>query len=420
MRKEERFRLGEFWLERRSDGASDTWQISWYDKRRRQTRQRSTGTADFELAQRRLAEHYVARGERHEEPAAAVLLEHVLMRYYEQHAKALPSEHFADFAIDCWKRFWGESTVSEMSMDRIDEFKGWLARGIERKATEGESIQRPMKPATINRVLAVGRAALRRARLRRELVGGPFIGGVKVPRQRLYRATQKDIARLLNASHGMPWVRRWLVGSIVTLARPEAVLELSRPQLDFDLRRIDMNPPGRLETAKGRPVVPMTETAFQWLSGEWTGLWITYRDKPLASIRMGFERARERADLPATITPYTIRRTLSTELRRRGVPPWEIAGFLGHTVRDYAMTEEYAIYAPDYLSHAAQVLDAYCAELQLLCDFELLRTSCVPEMVPRETQAVDSEVGRLGLEPRTNTLKADRFTSKVRHLKVRR
>lgn len=407
MRKEERFTLGEFWLDRRSDRVSDTWHITWYDARSRQTRQRSTRTADFELAKRILAEHYVTQGQRREEPAAAVFVEHVLMRYFENHASKLPSAHFAEYAIAHWKRFWGVDTIADMTEERIEAFKGTLS---------------DLKPSTINRVLGVGRAAIERAISKRELASGPAISGVQVGRQRLYRASHADMAAILNASS--PWVRRWIVGSMVTLGRPEAVLELSRPQMDFDLRRIDLNPPGRDQTAKGRPIVPMTETAYQWMQGDWTGLWITYEGRPLASIRMGFERARDRAALPSLITPYTIRRTLSTELRRRGVPPWEIAGFLGHKVREYSITEEYAIYSPDYMSHAARVLDAYCAELQPRLDFELLRTSCVPEATVDQHPEVEKlvmnqDVGRLGLEPRTNTLKASSLPSNIKRLRGR-
>jgi hypothetical protein len=114
---------------RRADGASDAWQITWYDGHRRQTRQRSTRTSDFELAQRRLAEHYIAQGERKQEPAASVLIEHVLMRYYETYAKKLPSEHFAAYAIAHWKRFWKDDTIAGMTEDRIEEFTADLVKG---------------------------------------------------------------------------------------------------------------------------------------------------------------------------------------------------------------------------------------------------------------------------------------------------
>jgi hypothetical protein len=70
-----------------------------------------------------------------------------------------------------------------------------------------------------------------------------------------------------------------------------------------------MNPPGRETTIKGRPIIPMVQVAHDNMGGDWTGLWITYPTKkgphPLKSIRMGFERARDRAGLTEQITPYT-------------------------------------------------------------------------------------------------------------------
>ena len=46
-------------------------------------------------------------------------------------------------------------------------------------------------------------------------------------------------------------------------------------------------------------------------------------------------------------------------MRRRGVPPWEVAALHGHSVgKDYAITERYAFYSPDYPSKAVEVRDA--------------------------------------------------------------
>jgi hypothetical protein len=58
-----------------------------------------------------------------------------------------------------------------------------------------------------------------------------------------------------------------------------------------------------------------------------------------------------------------------------GSPPWEIAGFLGHTEDEYEVTEDYAIYSPDDLGLAARAIDEYCRQLQRMLNFELLRTS---------------------------------------------
>ena len=57
-----RFQIGDYWLAKRADGASEHWQITWYDPKSRQTRQRSTGTDDFERAKLALAAHVVRPG----------------------------------------------------------------------------------------------------------------------------------------------------------------------------------------------------------------------------------------------------------------------------------------------------------------------------------------------------------------------
>lgn len=53
---------------------------------------------------------------------------------------------------------------------------------------------------------------------------------------------------------------------------------------------------------------------------------------------------------------------MATELRKRAVPAWEVAGFLGH--KSQGITERYAKYAPDYLGQAVPAIDQYLFELQ--------------------------------------------------------
>jgi integrase len=51
-----------------------------------------------------------------------------------------------------------------------------------------------------------------------------------------------------------------------------------------------------------------------------------------------------------TVTPHTLRHTCGTWMAQAGVPLWEIAGFLGHTVQ--RTTELYAHHHPDYMERA--------------------------------------------------------------------
>ena len=58
----------------------------------------------------------------------------------------------------------------------------------------------------------------------------------------------------------------------------------------------------------------------------------------------------KRAGLSPDVSPYTLRHTMATELRKRGVPAWEVAGLLGHKAGSYRTTEIYAKFGPDYLA----------------------------------------------------------------------
>ena len=61
----------------------------------------------------------------------------------------------------------------------------------------------------------------------------------------------------------------------------------------------------------------------------------------------------------------TIRHTMATELRRAGVPLWDVEGMMGHKMP--STSERYAHYAPGYLSSAVNAIDDYfdthCADV---------------------------------------------------------
>jgi integrase len=150
-----------------------------------------------------------------------------------------------------------------------------------------------------------------------------------------------------------------------TMARPEAILELTRFQLDFESRLVRLNPEGRRQTKKYRPTVPMTETIMPWLRKVKGNHVITYHGGPIRSVKKVFQRLPEDiVALPKRVTPYSIRHTMAKELRRRGVPPWEVQGMLGHKMGGYRTTEVYAKYDPSYLSVARVTIDAIMADIQ--------------------------------------------------------
>ena len=92
-------------------------------------------------------------------------------------------------------------------------------------------------------------------------------------------------------------------------------------------------------------------------------------------MKTAFRKLRRDAELDEKVVPYTIRHT---NLRRGGVDPWEVAGMLGHKVREFRTTERYARFDPSYLSGAITAIDEYFEELQPLVKIRLIRGSSDP------------------------------------------
>ena len=102
---------------------------------------------------------------------------------------------------------------------------------------------------------------------------------------------------------------------------------------------------------------------------------------------------------------------MATELRRRGVPAWEVEGMLGH--KRPGVTEIYAEFAPDYLSKGREAIDAYFADLGK--EYSASPPDCVSSACQHADDSqraidaiadisMDKMVGATGIEPVTPTM----------------
>jgi len=75
-----------------------------------------------------------------------------------------------------------------------------------------------------------------------------------------------------------------------TLARPGAILDLAPCQFDSAHRLLDLNPAGRPQNKKFRPIVPVTSTLMPWLERDFgaVGPYVSYRRKPVRSIDLAY------------------------------------------------------------------------------------------------------------------------------------
>jgi integrase len=167
--------------------------------------------------------------------------------------------------------------------------------------------------------------------------------------------------RFLKAVQAWPHVYVFSMLMLNTLGRPGAILDLAPAQVNLEDRLINLNPKGRRQTKKYRSTVPITDTILPFIAERSVTRFILWRGHPIKSVKKTFGLAVRTAGLPSAITPYSLRHTMAAELRRRGVPAWEVEGLLGH--RRPGATETYAEFSPDYLSQGRQAIDTYFAEL---------------------------------------------------------
>jgi integrase len=242
--------------------------------------------------------------------------------------------------------------------------------------------ERGLAKGPIKRTIGVLGAAMRRAYNTNQLAAVPAVlkptyFGPDAERQRLL--SMDEVKAMWDAE--MPeYIRVFLALANNTAARPEAILELRGNQDDLERRLLHLNPCGRIQTKKYRPTLPISNTLLPYLDANrvYQVQWKKNQKRPLGSPKKAWASLREQAGLDRDVVPYTIRHTMATELRRRGVPEWECRGFMGH--RSGGVTERYAKFQPDHLSAAVKAIDAYCVELDAICEKPVLFTRQVREL----------------------------------------
>lgn len=340
--------VGQYWLSKRR--GSNRWCRTWYDPATEQTRRASLGTSDFQEAHLKLLHWWARHGQQYRQSAAETPLETVLVRYWEAHGRTLASAEMTRIALRYWSDFFPAATVEQIVPSRQREFIAWLK-------TSGHS------DGYIKRVLTVGKAALNRAVKEGELHQAPYIlPGRDAPPKDLVLTTEQS--RALWAAADTDHERAFLALAYATLARPTAILDLRREYVDFGRRLLAQNPPGRRQTRKYRPVVPICDWLLPTLQSAPPGHLVNWHGKPIASMKTAWRSMRRRAGLPVEAVPKTIRHTMATELRAANVPEAEIQGFLGHKAYS-GRTEIYAKYRPDYLGAAARAIDESLIRLRV-------------------------------------------------------
>ncbi len=350
------YQVGEYWLSKLP--RSPAWYRTWYDAKTRQTRRLSLCTTDFDEAKERLTDWVLVNYKRKKESPERVTLAELFAPFYERHASKLASAYQCQLSLRYWLEFHEDASVAAaLDVTEQERFLDWLLN--DKKVSQN----------TAQRVIGVGKTALNWAWKRGMLETVPFIALPKrtasPPRGRPLEV--EDIRKLLAAARS-DHIRHFIYLMIATAARPDAVLDLTFSRCDFERRLITLNPEGREQTKKYRPVVRMPEEIVDYLkelkANSDSDYIINYHGSKVLSTKKAWRQLRKDAGLDDAVNPYSIRHTMARWLRSQSVPAWEVAAQLGHKQKDVSTTEIYAPFDPAYLSNAVKAIDVLLIQIK--------------------------------------------------------
>jgi len=202
---------------------------------------------------------------------------------------------------------------------------------IDATMCEDYAKQRKAGPATIRYELLQLSTALAWGRRNGHITAKPDMWFPATVERKVRALSRGQFERFFDAVKA-PHARLYVLLGLFTMARPSAILELTWDRVDFARGLIDLNPAGRRQTAKRRPVVPMNAELREVLETAYTARQcanvVEHGAKPLASVKKAFQAASERSGIH--VTPYTLRHTGAVWAAEAGVPITAIAQFLGH------------------------------------------------------------------------------------------
>lgn len=368
---EREYRVGEYWLAKRRDGKSpDIWQISSYSPKSRSVIYRSTKQRDLDSAKAVLNAHFAAEQAKRPQEAEDAAVAPQLVLYWKEHGQHARNSSQLEHSIRVWLGFFDQDdvglsvTFAQLRPAVFERFRRWRMGphgysvtwrdkefSHDSEGVRGESVQRNLDDlrAMLNHAVAAGRVPF-----------APKVPSVKTEHRspaRDVRVSLKTLGAMLGFAKSDPSTYRWLALMTATAARPDACLAFD-PKLQDHGKLLDMHPPAWPRTKKRNPFVPCVEPLRPILD-EWAA---DKKAKAYKSKKTAWRQMRALLGLPDAVVPKTIRHTIATELRSRGVPADEISGLLGHVGMNRT-TAVYAKYDPAYLANAAQVLTTVFSEV---------------------------------------------------------
>ena len=352
---------GRYWLIRHP--LNRAFYTAWYNPETKQTQRRSLMTTSSSEATS-IVERLL-REDVHGDPIEALrrkpmtTVAEVLDYYQKECGSNLRSSDAAQTAINHLKsKMGGRRHATLHKRDFLEFAKEFQAAGHALGYT--------------SRVLSVARAAFNLAEEEDKITRAPHVPELRGQKEkdaeplRGREMTTAEIALLFD-NNVEQHLLSFLIGEINSAARPEALLETSTTQIDFASGLIDLNPEGRTQTKKYRPIQRIPVTWQPWLEATPAGPLVVYNGQPVLSVKKAMQALAKRTKLKGRINATSIRHSIGRYMEDQRVPDKQISIFLGHepvsrkrTTRRYSPTNPFH---PDYLREATAAIERFVREI---------------------------------------------------------
>lgn len=319
------------WLEWR-DGVAYAF---WYDEAERKTKRLSLRTRDSREAQDRFAA-FLVEGEAITAPRSDVItVPQALDDYRREHVAANCADpRRQEDAIVHLKAFFGDRPLSSVDIPASHKYAHARRKGIIGVESRRSGKSRCASDGTIRRELNVLLAAANHARRMKRLVEMP---AVDLPKERRLSAdeeapyyTKEELALLRTEAEGE--LRHFIDLAYWTGARRASIEELTRSQVKWDRRLIQLQKPGKVATKKRQPIVPILTEMEPALKALWEAS--AHRDRLFVTTDFyrPFRELCEDLGFTDRSHPHLLRHTRATHLLQDGVPLYTVARLLGDTM----------------------------------------------------------------------------------------
>lgn len=365
-------------------------EIIWYDPVAGRERSKSAGTTDRAAAENELDRLYLER-ERGQslcptcgQPVGTggyfindSIADYILARETRPSISAIRARlrHVTNYLEASGQ---DAAICEDVDADWIDAFREWM---IEIPVLVGKTETRDRAPGTVEASVRQLAAAINYSHRRKDTLHPAAFSPkppAEVDRTPMHRSTVDELAAMFkyaiapNLKTGKPRadriaLHRFLQFSVATLCRPDAAYDFStdpdRRQWHPDAGVIALNPKGRMQTRKYRPMVPAANHIVPIINAT-NGHFV-----PVGNARKSFEAMRDELKLPTDgeAGQKLIRRSMATILRGRmdAGDWWQIEMFLGHR-KFHPTSTLYAGDVPAMMNGAKAAIEAVIDEIETL------------------------------------------------------